>query len=47
VHANYIGEDFVENLVIRYLFDALMVASFAGLVFKRFRNFQAKRMQRD
>jgi predicted ferric reductase len=43
VHANYIGEDF-ENLAIRYLFDALLVASIAGLVFKRLSNFRAKRM---
>jgi hypothetical protein len=42
VHANYIGEDF-ENLAISYLFDALMVASIAGLVFKRLSNFRAKR----
>jgi len=42
VHANLIGNDF-ENLGIMLIFNALFIASLAGLVFKRYRSYQLKR----
>jgi len=45
VHANLIGNDF-QNLGIMLIFNALFIASLAGLVFKRYRNYQLKRKMR-
>jgi predicted ferric reductase len=42
VHANLIGNDF-ESLGIMFIFNALFIASLAGLVVKRYRNYQLKR----
>jgi DMSO/TMAO reductase YedYZ heme-binding membrane subunit len=42
VHANLIGNDF-KNLGIMIIFNALFIASLAGLTFKRYRSYQLKR----
>ena len=42
VHANLIGYDF-KNLGVMLIFNALLVASLAGLAFKRYRSYQLKR----
>jgi len=44
IHANLIGEDF-GNLGISFLFNTLFIASIVGFVFKRLRNFRAKRKE--
>ncbi len=42
VHANLIGNDF-ENLGVMFIFNALFIASLAGLAVKRYRSYQLKR----
>lgn len=42
VHANLIGNDF-QNPIITVIYDALFVASIAGFVFKRYRNYRLKK----